>query len=114
MTVEELIELLEKLDRDSIIRLAEQKTWPLEYEIGDVVEADTEIQCPACLGQGFVIVAEDAAGEPVRDRCPDCAGDGLYFKLDPCEGSPVVYIVEGAQLGYLPQTAVNAIGWSNK
>ena len=61
MTVADLIEMLQELPEDALVRFASQRAWPFEYEIKDrAVEAETE------------------------------------------DGTPVAYLVEGRQFGYLP------------
>ena len=43
MTVGELIEMLQDMPEDALVRFASQPQWPFEYEIKrDVVEHDTE------------------------------------------------------------------------
>lgn len=43
MTVEELIQELEYLDRNAEVRLAQQPSWPFEYDLNGVVEADGKV-----------------------------------------------------------------------
>jgi hypothetical protein len=43
MTVQDLIELLEGFDPEAQVRMAVQPTHPLQYTIGDVVEAENSI-----------------------------------------------------------------------
>jgi len=84
MTVAELIRLLEDCDGDSEVRFASQPSWPFEYSIADVVEHYPQ-------------------PEPYPDE-DDLAGEEY-------EGEPVVYLVEGQQLAYLPGAVKNELGW---
>lgn len=71
MTVEELICELERLPMDAEVRLAEQPSWPFEYDLSGITEA---------------LPADDGNGE-------------------------AVYLVEGSQLGYLPENVREELGW---
>lgn len=82
MTVEELIEILEDLEPTAEVRIAHQPEWPMEYTVGEVVE------CGPNDGE-----EDDDADVEDDDR----------------EG--IVYIGEGTQLGYLPEHAVDELGW---
>lgn len=42
MRVEELIELLEGCNPEAEVRFASQPSWPFEYSIDDIVEAEVE------------------------------------------------------------------------
>jgi hypothetical protein len=42
MTVRQLIEELEFMNQDAEIRFASQPSWPFEYSIDDIVEAEVE------------------------------------------------------------------------
>jgi hypothetical protein len=84
MNVGELRELLEGLDDDVEIRLAQQPSWPFEYSIARIEVVD--------LGDAD----EDEA-------------DGRADADDSDE--QIVYIAEGSQLGYLPGAARDALDW---
>ena len=43
MTVEELIQELEYVDRNLEISFASQPSWPFEYSIGGVVESEGKV-----------------------------------------------------------------------
>ena len=43
LTVGELMEILEGMDQDSVVRIAEQPSWPFEYDLNAVVEADGKV-----------------------------------------------------------------------
>ena len=42
MTVEELIEELRLFDQDAAVRFASQPSWPFEYSINGVVQAEVD------------------------------------------------------------------------
>lgn len=80
MTVGELVELLEGLDPDAVVRLAIQPNYPLESTIAGVTD---------------VMVA--------GERCDPDDGEGRRFNQPPNGGhapEKVVYIAEGPQTGY--------------
>lgn len=87
MTVNELRKALEDFDGDLEVRLAFQPSWPFEYSIGRVTEAD-------------VNAADPADGDPE---------EGVET-----EEENVVYIGEGSQLGYLPYGACNELDWKER
>ncbi len=103
MNVGELKELLEGLDDEVEVRIAHQPSWPFEYSIGRVVEVD---------------LSEDPEDEEDSDddadgTCTACGrNDCICDEND--ESEAVVYIAEGAQLGYLPQAAATELGWSGR
>lgn len=82
MTVRELKDLLEDFEDECEVRFASQPGWAFEYEIDDAVSPDAR--------------EVDDDGEPAE------AGD---------EAVPVVYLVEGRQIGYLPGFVADSIGW---
>ncbi len=86
MTVGELREMLEEYDDATEVRIASQPRWAFEYAIDGVAAVDP------------------------------CDGDDLDedgYERGPEDGGPVVvYLAEGTQIGYLPQAAAVAVGWS--
>jgi len=84
VTVEELIRLLKDCDRDAEVRFASQPSWPFEYSVADVHEHWPE---PEPYPEG-----DDLEGEEF-------------------EPEPVVYLVEGRQLAYLPGDVKRDLGW---
>lgn len=85
MNIRDLIEQLEELAEahgdHTEVRLAQQPNWPFENAVDEVVAVDLN--------------------GPDEDD-PEAASD---------EPEVVVYIGEGAQLGYLPGAASRALGW---
>lgn len=86
MTVAELIEMLEDMDPEAEVRIAQQPSWPFEYSIKDVVETGGEQEADE--------KAENGEAEQDREELPK-----------------VVYLVEDEQLGYLPGYVARRIGW---
>ena len=85
MTVQELIWELQQLPQELEVQLAHQPNWPFALRIGGVV-----------LDEGFE-----------NDEDND---DG--YQISPEEGfTPIVYIFEAGQVGYLPSSACDVIGW---
>ena len=82
MTVGELKEMLDGLDDDTEVRLAMQPAWPFEYSISSVE---------------VILEEKDEEGK-------DEEGNDLI----PTE---TVYLVEGEQLGYLPEHISDQFGW---
>jgi hypothetical protein len=81
MKVADLIEMLEDLPEDVEVRFAHQPNYPFEYSV-------------ACA-----VLVDYAEHDPNED------GE------DDVQAEPVVYLVEGTQLGYLPGVACREIGW---
>ena len=84
MNVGDLKRLLEGIDDDTEVRFASQPSWPFEYSIADVHECWPD---PEPYPEG-----DDLEGEEF-------------------ENDPVVYLVEGQQLRYLPGYVAEALGW---
>jgi hypothetical protein len=84
MNVGDLKRLLEDVDDDAEVRFASQPSWPFEYSIADVHE-----HWPG-------------GPSPYPDEEPG---------YDEFEDNPVVYLVEGRQLAYLPGDVARDIGW---
>jgi len=85
MNVEELITMLEGLPMDAEVRIAHQPEWPFEYSVDNVVEVE--------------IHKHTEWDEEIGEEVP--VGDS----------EPIVYIVDGRQIGYLPGEAKEHIGW---
>lgn len=91
MNVRDLIQLLEDYDEDTEVRIAEQPSWPFENDITDVVGISLDID-----DMGNVIENEDDVEEGYVTRTTT---------------EEVVYLVEGRQIGYLPQPVKEQLGW---
>lgn len=105
-TVGDLIAALGDYDPDLPVRWAAQPSWPLAYSIGPVI-----------------CTPDDADRHDRDDHDPGSNGPGRHDHGDnPTAGNPnadgsdadtpVVWLGEGQQLGYLPGIAANALGWS--
>ena len=78
MTVGELRNILECLDDDVEVRIAEQPRWAFEYTINNAYEVEV-------------------------NRATEDNPDAISVEI--------LYIVEGTQIGYLPQEVAEQIGW---
>jgi hypothetical protein len=85
MTVQDLIEALEDFDPDSIVRLAFQPSWPLQFDIANVRDAQGDVD------EWQEYHADCDIVDFAENRCDSC-GDSLDA---PENGQPIVYIVEG-------------------
>ena len=119
MTKRELIEALEEYGNDETeVRLAHQPRWAFEYSISEVVSApvgckacgDQEdgLKCGDCDGEGETVMIGDVEGKTVK--CPSCGGEG-FIQCFHDDADEIIYIGEGSQIGYLPQTAAESLGW---
>jgi hypothetical protein len=52
MTVEELMELLQDMPPEAEVRFASQPSWPLDYQINNVITVETEDDVTVFLAQG--------------------------------------------------------------
>lgn len=124
MTVEQLIRELQDMPEDAEVRLAQQPAWPFEYSLDTVAATEP--------GEGYEVVFDNLDDDGDAWWVLDPEGNDRGG--DPCDGpfktsaeaeaalnerlardgetEPVVYIGEGTQLRYLPQSARRALGWS--
>ena len=90
MNINELISELTQIAEahpDAEVRFASQPSWPFEYEISDIAVCN---------------LAEESEAED----------DDLRETVDYIDNDEVVvYLGEGSQLGYLPESAKNTLGW---
>ena len=105
MLVYELIALLQDMDENAEVRLAQQPSWPFEYGISDVV-------CPD-LPEVMTREEFDALDEDAQEQVMARADADELILLDPGQEppAPVVYIGEGSPLAYLPGSVSRALGW---
>ena len=120
MTAKDLIDLLEGVDPDTEVRLAQQPHWPFEYSVGQVVRVKT-----GGPEAGAVVTFEDDAGVEHSGEVKDTTEDGLLIEeenggvrhvpfhqlIGYLELTEVLYIGEGTQLAYLPGVASRELGW---
>ncbi len=86
MTVQELIDELQQYDPDQEVRFASQPHYPFEYDIDRTLEWDNETH--NWREDEKYIDPDDVDSRQAHDDArPD--------------ENPVVYLVEGSQLGYL-------------
>ncbi len=120
MNARDLIELLQDVDPDTEVRLAQQPKWPFEYSVGGVARV--------CIGgpeEGDVVTFEDDAGVEDTGAVKDTTEDGMLIEeenggvrhvpfshlIGYLDLTEVLYIGEGTQLAYLPGAASRALGW---
>lgn len=105
MLVRELIAQLQGLDENAEVRLAQQPSWPFEYDIDDVVQVDPP---RVVTREAFGAMDEDAQERTMAD-----ADEDRVVLLDEGQEAPesIVYIGEGTQLRYLPGGARDALNW---
>ena len=104
MTAAELIELLSGVDPDTEVRIAEQPSWPFEYDISDVVE----VKMGADHAENATL---DAAGEVLDSDYATPEERAEANRVLDTASTTTLYIVEGTQLAYLPGLASRAMGW---
>ena len=102
MSLGELMERFEELvsdcesqgldPNDVPVMLAHQPSWPFEYSVGEVILMDS-----------------DMVNEFATDEDGDYNPDTDDYELE--ELTPVVYIAERAQEGYLNGVVSRALGW---
>lgn len=86
MTVQELIQLLEREDPEAEVRLMTQESWPFENSIRSRLYV-AEPTCSIC-------------GEGSLDHDDEDHQAETWTPADAEAPDGVVYLVEGAQLGY--------------
>ena len=135
MNVQTLIDILSDMNPDAEVKLAVQPEWAFQHSVGEVVSASSN-------DYDFAVeYLRDGDDEPELEECDDASmarcragllsqrDDVLWAKpfafdsdlgeridLDvaeeKCGEGAVVYISEGGQDCYLPETAAAALGWS--
>ena len=120
MTAAELIELLQGVNPDTEVRLAQQPHWPFEYSVGEMVCVQV-----GGLEVGDAVTFKDDAGSERQGTVTKTTSDGLLITDENgelrevpfhqlagyLELTDVLYIGEGTQLGYLPGVASCELGW---
>ena len=120
MTAQDLIDLLEGIEADTEVRLAQQPSWPFEYSIGRVVCVQTggpEV--------GEVVTYEDDEGRESTGTVKETMRDAVVVEeenggvrvvpfhqlIGYLEPRDILYIGEGTQLAYLPDVVCRELGW---
>ena len=120
MNARDLIELLQDVDPDTEVRLAQQPHWPFEYSVGQV--ARVTIGGP---GEGDTVTFEDDGGAEHQGVVTDTTEGGLLVEeenggvrclplhqvIGYLDLTEVLYIGEGTQLAYLSGAASRELGW---
>ena len=100
MNVYELKRLLEDFDDDAEVRLASQPSWPLEYHVSDVIWIDKSANGTLRARSSWVTKLP-YNGEESEEEVEE------NEDFDP----GVIYLVEGEQIGYLPEVVKDELGW---
>jgi len=100
MNVYELKRLLEDFDDDAEVRLASQPSWPLEYHVNDVIWIDKSGNGTLRARSSWV-TKRPYNGEESEEEVEE------NEDFDP----GVIYLVEGEQIGYLPEVVKDELGW---
>lgn len=108
MRIGDLIRELEGLDPNTEVRLATQEHWPFEHALDGTYLRPAAKQLKP---QEEVDAMTDAQRERYDEECEA----GVYADLDDptCEElrEPIVYLIEGRQLRYLPGIVKDGVGW---
>lgn len=124
MNVEQLIERLQGCEPETEVRLAMQPSWPFEYSVSDVQKYDPNDLYEIVMGDynegqsGWYVIKEawmdeDGDGPMGPYETTELAEEAMR-KEQASEGSsdsPVVYLSEGSQLGYLPGDVREMLCW---
>jgi hypothetical protein len=111
MTLQELINRLQDMQSelgpndDPDVRFAQQPNWPFEYSISDLIL----VQQPELMTRDQF----DALSEEEQEAAEERADSGELVYLEDNQEAPtaVIYLAEGAQLGYLPGNVSRELGW---
>lgn len=102
MIVYELKRLLEDFDDDAEVRWASQPSWPMEYHIHDVIWIGKNVNGTLKARSPWVTEMPYQGADDVEDEIIEDDED-----FDP----GVIYLVEGEQIGYLPEVVKDELGW---
>lgn len=108
MKLSELMEQLTELrcgqpdDYDPEIRLAHQPHYPFEYTLADAAAHDPS-EGEDDWGNDPELTTDSERGQARHDHA--------QWKLN---NPAVIYLIEGAQIGYLSGAAATAIGWGGR
>ena len=94
MTVGELIAILEGMDENAQVLLAQQPRWAFEYSISNVVEVDKDS-----------VEEKEIRQTLLEGELTDQERMEAQSTLDAMLHDKVVYIAEGEQIGYLSASA---------
>ena len=119
MNVYELKRILKDVDDDTEVRIASQQQWPFEYSVDVVAVTDPAEHLEIIMGRPFTDEPDgtwwiwDPDDEDFEPRGPFVDSNGAEIGLEQIKSdhTPVLYIAEYNQLGYLPGEARKAVGW---
>jgi len=108
MNVADLRALLEDFEDDTEVRFASQPSWPFEYSIDDVIEPEI----PTFTNWLRQEWGDDQPLILIFKGLTDNERTALRQQYAEAQDTePIVYLVEGTQIGYLPGSVKDAIGW---
>jgi len=111
MKITDLIEQLEEiaeLNPNAEVRYASQPFHPFENSIREVLSWDKETMIDAEIENIQQAIEEDGA-EPMSYEDKKALAEDNLEHGGGC--TPVVYLAEGSQIGYLPEGPTEALGW---
>lgn len=98
MTTRELIEILSEYGPDTEVRIATQPTWPFEHEIAGT----DDNQHPTKPEE---ICQEDYE---TKEEFDEAIHEATRRQTEAEQATPIVYLLEGWQIGYLPEGIGNS------
>lgn len=104
-TAGELIELLQMVDEDTEVRLASQPSWPMEHHIKDMTVV-------ALMNEAGEMFEPEYCYEDCDEDC-DWSSHAEKWQLYNEVLTPVLYLGEEKQVGYLPGAVAKGFGWTS-
>jgi len=111
MKIKDLIEQLEEiaeLNPNAEVRYASQPSYPFENSIREVLSWDKETMIDVEMENIQQAIEEEGAEPMSYEDTRALARENIEHGGD-C--TPVVYLAEGSQIGYLPEGPKEALGW---
>ena len=115
LTVGELIEMLQEFDDEAVVRYASQPSWPFEYELdrgsGPAILVDLNQ-----IDEDEYETTVENMDDPNDLEEAKMVREMMEQEVDAAIASTggvgkVVYLVEGTQIGYLPDRAAKELDW---
>ena len=102
------MEMLEECDPNAEVRYASQPSYPFENSITELLSWDKETMIDMEIENIQQAIEEDGA-EPMSYEDKKALAEDNLEHGGGC--TPVVYLAEGSQIGYLPEGPKEALGW---
>jgi len=126
MKVHELMSVLEDMNPDAELKIADQPEWPFQNRVDEAVSVEIGVKYVLKI-DGEPVASSDSESEIDEMRedaltdmmaeweCDRCVAAGrVMAETDESEASEVVFIAAGQQECYLPQPACEALGWDRR